>query len=493
MEQHTDTVINECNQKDIPKDHATANPGEILEQLIENSSNQIDATDEIINESIPASIKHDNPSDHDTQKTDTSQDPLVQRASVLETFNNTVIELIEELKDTFPELRESLIERYQDLRSDDSSVLEWFETHAQSHFMDITTKNDELFKKHDTTFLLPDINFSHLWKCKLTKKTKVAIWKYLHVLLLLVSHYQLSTQDFEATFSQWNQMLDESSVDEDELKKMRSQAEHIMKLMENLASQKDDDEEEEDGDDNKEERTHEDDKTGFTEEDLKQDPFIQQLENSKIAKFAKELSKEIDVSSLGFSPEAGAQSFQDVLGSIGKNPQRLLGLVKKVGDKIQTKLNAGDINQSELVSEAHDLVKTMQDSKAFKRMFKKAKKRGKGGVDPHTLFNTMMKNMAQTKGGPFEGQHQPEMNPDAMQAMISQMMGGMAGMGNPLQNANEAATRDRLRQKLANRDNEQVTQKQEDALTDNIKQMEGTNKKRRKKKKKKKSNSGSVE
>ena len=91
---------------------------------------------------------------------------------------------------------------------DDTSLMDWFIANAQPHFLAITTKSEALFKENDATFLLPDINFTQLWKCKLTAATKAAIWKYLHVMLLLVSHYQLNTHDFESTFAQWNEMLD---------------------------------------------------------------------------------------------------------------------------------------------------------------------------------------------------------------------------------------------------------------------------------------------
>ena len=152
---------------------------------------------------------------------------------------------MDELKGTFPELKESLDERYAAAAApDDTALMDWFITNAQPHFLAITTKSEALFKENDATFLLPDINFTQLWKCKLTKATKAAIWKYLHVMLLLVSHYQLNTHDFESTFAQWNEMLDGNKggqMDEAELHKMKAHAEHIMQLMQSLAGGDEDD------------------------------------------------------------------------------------------------------------------------------------------------------------------------------------------------------------------------------------------------------------
>lgn len=418
----------------------------------------------------------------DTTSTPTPEALAAERATILATFNTTVGDLVDELKGTFPELKESLDERYSvAVAPDDPSLLQWFETNAQPHFMRLTTKDDALFKEHDTTFLLPDINFSQLWKCKLTKATKGAIWKYLHVLLLLVSRYQLDTHDFESTFAKWNEMLDGSKMDEAEMQRMKTHAEQMMQLMQGLAAGDDEADDDEhavggdggdaDGDADTNGATG-DEKAKRFEEELKQDPFIQQLENSKIAKFAQELSSEIDVSSLGLAPDAKVESFQDVFGLIGQNPQRLMGLVKSVGDKIQHKMSSGDIQQSELVEEAHTLVKSMQDSKAFKQMFKKARKRGgksgggggAGGLDPQAMFAMMAKQMASMPGmegmmggaggpggpdGPGGAGGMPD--PAAMQAMMAQMMGGMGGMGagggaNALA---RAETQDRLRRKLA--------------------------------------------
>lgn len=421
-------------------------------------------------------VIEEGPSSHEPHAADafngsepnTNDNKSEQRAKVLATFNKTVGDLIDELKGAFPELKESLEERYASAAApDDTSLMDWFIANAQPHFLDITTKNEAVFTKNDATFLLPDINFSQLWKCPITKANKTAIWKYLHVMLLLVSHYQLNTHDFEKTFSQWNEMLDghqQGQMNEEELHKMKEHADQVMKLMQSLTGEDKDDEKEEDSDDDDD--IHEaggtsEEKAKRFEEKLKEDPFIQQLENSKIARFAKELSSEIDVSSLGISPDANIDSFQDVFGTIGKNPEKLLGLVKSVGDKIQNKLTTGDLNQSELVEEAHTLVKSMQDSKAFKKMFKKARKKGKhGGLDPTAMFATMAKQMASMPGmppmpnGDAPGGEMPD--PAAMQQMMAQMMGAMGGGGGGGGGAaalSRMGTQERLRNKLAARQN----------------------------------------
>lgn len=371
------------------------------------------------------------------------------RASLVEKFNTTVRDLVAELQLTFPELKDTIDERYAVIDLSDASLLEWFRVHAQPHYLALTMKDETVFDERtsetaaeDTAtttdhasaadastpddthsskgslFLLPDINFAQLWKCKLTKSNKNAIWKYLHVLLLLVSHYEMQAavvgadgtatgtggadDKMRQTLEQWNQMFDHEKLSDDEMRKMKDHAENIMRLMENLNQP--------DGDDDANDANDEDDgeytsntRPNLSADDLKNDPFLRNLENSKIAKFAQELSSELDASALGLTGD-GTESFQDVFGMLGKNPQKLMGLVQTVGNKIQHKMQSGDIQQSDLVAEAQQLMQSMQGSKAFKTMFKKGRRgRGKGGG----------------------GGGMPPFNPQAMMQAMAQQMGNL--------------------------------------------------------------------
>lgn len=408
---------------------------------------------------------------YEASTADTNQQPSIHpessSASCVETFNGTVRELINELQVTFPELKDTIEERYTDMSTDDESVLLWFSENAKAHHMALTTKDESLFKENKALFLLPDINFSQLWKCKLTKANKNAIWKYLHVLLLVVSHYEVQnvtqkmvqqttdvdskdntnatlstestntppTPNMQETFEQWNKLLDSNKLSEEDMQKMKEQSENIMKLMQNLHKSQDDTEDaDDDADDDNEQDGGGNAKPSF--EDIQNDPFVKKLEGSKIAQFAKELSTELNMNDLGLSEDAKMDSFQDVFGMMGKDPQKLFGLVQTVGNKIQSKMQHGDIQQNELVAEAHDLMQSMQGSQAFKNMFTSGKRKGKGsgGLDPHTLFKQMSKHM----------NFDPSQIDPAMMQQAMAMMGGM-GANMPA----GGATRSRLQNKLA--------------------------------------------
>jgi hypothetical protein len=61
-----------------------------------------------------------------------------------------------------------------------------------------------------------------------------------------------------------------------------------------------------------------------------------------------------------------------------KNPQKMMGLMKTIGDKLQTKMKSGEISEEEIMKEASELMGKMKGMGG-----------GKGG------FADIMKNMAQ--------------------------------------------------------------------------------------------------
>jgi Asp-tRNA(Asn)/Glu-tRNA(Gln) amidotransferase C subunit len=219
-------------------------------------------------------------------------------------------------------------------------------------------------------------------------------------------------------------------VDEEKLKQMKEQTEKVFKLMQNLASQDtEDDVFEEDG------KTQEGGLPQF-EEELRKDPFMKKLEKSKIAKLAEELAGELKIDDIASELSGGSDtSMDEILKKLGKDPKQIMNLVKSVGNKIQDKLSSGNISQEDLISEAQDLISSMKDSKAFKKMFKKAGKNG--NLNPMDLFNMLSKQFGEG-GGDMED--------------MMRMMNTMGPMPAPRRNNNPthsaSATQERLRKKL---------------------------------------------
>jgi hypothetical protein len=69
----------------------------------------------------------------------------------------------------------------------------------------------------------------------------------------------------------------------------------------------------------------------------------------------------------------------DVFKRLFKNPTKLMSLVKNVGSKLDEKLKKGDINESELLKEAGEMMQHMKNMPGMKEMMSKMGMGGGGG------------------------------------------------------------------------------------------------------------------
>ena len=100
------------------------------------------------------------------------------------------------------------------------------------------------------------------------------------------------------------------------------------------------------------------------------------IDNSLIGNLAKELSDELDMSSMNIDPE-NTNNVGDVFSNLlsGENPMKFMNLIQTVGDKINNKVSSGDLNQDDLINEAGKMMGAL------------------GGNNP--MFGNMFKNMNQ--------------------------------------------------------------------------------------------------
>lgn len=151
--------------------------------------------------------------------------------------------------------------------------------------------------------------------------------------------------------------------------------------------------------------------------------FLESIENSKIANLAKEISKEINISSLNIDKPEDIAKLMDFSGS-----NNLLGnIVNKVSSKLTEKISAGEINQEDLMSEAMSMMSMLNG----------------GGLGGAGGLADMLKGMG-GMGGLGDLMNNP---------MMSEMM-KMAKKGKTQtkntggQRKGTSSTRDRLRKKL---------------------------------------------
>ena len=237
-------------------------------------------------------------------------------------------------------------------------------------FFDILYKNEEIFKSESTvsTEFLPYIIFKHLWKCDITEKTKDTIWKYLQLILFSIVNCVKDSESFGNTASLFN------SIDEVDFK---------AKLHATLTSVQ-----------NAFNPTDDATGTGATAataatagaaagpstmpnaNDIHD--HMSGMLNGKLGNLAKEIAEETAESlDIDFN---NVTNVQDIFQSLFKNPAKLMNIVKSVGDKLDSRIKSGNIDETELLSEATEIMNNMKNMPGLENMQEMLAKMGMGGL-----------------------------------------------------------------------------------------------------------------
>ena len=261
------------------------------------------------------------------------------------------------------------------------------------------------------TMFLPDIEFSNLYYDDTSDKTKQTLWKYLQLILFNI----ITTIDDIAFFGDSLELL--KIIDGD---KFSSKIQDTIEELSKMFSFK---EENDTSNDTSNDTNIPDFAKMFDGSanqfnmfatmlnDLsgnsnnadynipdKEELFshINKLINGKIGSLAKEIAeettKDMDLDTDNIS------DVNDVLKGFMKNPTKLLGLISKISNKINSKMKDGSLKESELLEEATNIFKNMKDMP------------GMGN------FNDIIKSMNLDQFMPKGG----KINPSAFQNMMEQ-------------------------------------------------------------------------
>ena len=280
-------------------------------------------------------------------------------------FFKVMKDFIADLLATFPELAETLspdlaavhagsIEdpKTPELVASYQVLYSHLEASLPAHFFNILGECDDVFSAE--CFFLPGINFKTLWGENITEKTKLVLWKYLKLLLLLV----VSNMTDKKGFGDAAKLFD--SLDDKDLKAKIDEA-------------------------TKDIRDFFTDAPMPNPADLQD--HLQGLMGGKLGSLAKEIADE----TVG---DATPEKMQEML----KDPSKLFGLVHTVGDKIDKKIKAGELKESELIEEAVNMlakIKDMPGMGGFENMFKKFS--GGGKMDFSGMQGKLNQNMKAAK------------------------------------------------------------------------------------------------
>ena len=269
------------------------------------------------------------------------------------------------------------------------------------------------------TMFLPDIEFSNLYYDDTSDKTKQTLWKYLQLILFNI----ITTIDDIAFFGDSLELL--KIIDGDKFSsKIQDTIEELSKM---FSFKEENDATNDTSNDTSNETSNDTNIPDFAKmfdgsanqfnmfatmlNDMsgnsnnaeynipdKEELFshINKLINGKIGSLAKEIAeettKDMDLDTDNIS------DVNDVLKGFMKNPTKLLGLIGKISNKINSKMKDGSLKESELLEEATNIFKNMKDMP------------GMGN------FNDIIKSMNLDQFMPKGG----KINPSAFQNMMEQ-------------------------------------------------------------------------
>lgn len=278
-------------------------------------------------------------------------------------------------------------------------------------FFDILYQNDEMFKEEsniDTEFL-PKIHFKNLWQCDISDKTRETIWKYLQLITFTI----VGTLENKDAFGDTAKLFE--AINADEFKsKLEETLSHMQGLFDTSGNF---------------DACSENLGEGLNMDDIP-DPtqihdHITGMLDGKLGKLAREIAEET-AADLNMDFE-NTTDMKDVFQNLIKNPTKLMGLVKNVGSKLDDKIKSGDLKESELISEATDIMNKMKNMPGMSNIQSMLSKMGMGDL------------------GAAMGGSGAKMNMGAMEANLNQRM-KMAKMKERMKSKGEANARARTEQ-----------------------------------------------
>jgi hypothetical protein len=244
-------------------------------------------------------------------------------------------------------------------------------------FFDILYKNPEIFKEDsvENTEFLPGIVFKLIWSDNISETTRSTIWKYLQLILFSV----IGTVHTSSELGDTAKLFE--AINEDELKsKLQETFENMQGMFDTGCN---------DGingsDDINDDGTKSKPNMGNmpSPEDIHE--HINSMMGGKLGKLAMELAEETALElNLDLDESKDAK---DVFQKLFKNPGKMMGMVKNIGDKIDEKIKSGELKESELMSEGMDLLNKMQSMPGMGDMQKMFSQMGIPGLGKGAKMN----------------------------------------------------------------------------------------------------------
>ena len=271
----------------------------------------------------------------------------------MDNFKSIIHDFTMDLTTTFPEFSHFWTKWTSATDDEYKTLFEYCITVFPERFFDIMYQNAEIFdlKNETNVKFFPDVNFKVLYNCEgVSENTKKTIWKYLQLLLFNV----IGSVDDKSKFGDAANIFDgiDENMLQDKLKETMAGLGDFFKNMEKDEKQEGEGEE----------------KREFTFDPTDGLPNLEEVNehlkgifDGKIGKLAKELADEISGDFNDLVGDNTEGTTQDVLKNLMKNPTKMMGLVKKVGDRLTQKMDSGEISKDDIMKEAGDIMAKMKE------------------------------------------------------------------------------------------------------------------------------------
>ena len=294
--------------------------------------------------------------------------------SIPEEFCKVIKDFTTDLLTTFPEYSATLDPGLVDIlegNCDTNNVKTLFEYVKNTYperFFDLLYQNEDIFTDETVnTEFLPGIVFGKLWSPEISENTKLIIWKYLQLLLFSV----INTENDDKSFGDAAKLFE--AINEDELRK---KLEETMEQMSNVFDMS--------GGNPFTNDASNSDQTDLPDPD-ELHKHINGMLQGNLGKLAAEITEET-MKELN-TDMSGASSVGDIFQNLFKNPGKLMGMIKKVGSKLDTKLKSGELNESEVMQEAMDLMQQMESMPGMANMKNMLNQMGMSGLGKNGKIN----------------------------------------------------------------------------------------------------------
>jgi hypothetical protein len=295
-------------------------------------------------------------------------------------FEKVMNDFIKDLLNSFPEFKEKLSIHYEDNELKTQFLYDYCKRVYPERFFDFLYKNEDIVEDEAiNTEILPALDLKEIWNVEgITDSIKETIWKYLQLIMFSI----VGDINDKSVFGDTSKLFE--AINEDDFKsKMEDTMKDLFELFQNNESN---------GESSGESARESNGTPEFLNPENMQE-HISSLLGGKLGKLASEIAEET-AKELDIDLENVSDS-EDVMKQLLSNPQKLMGLVKKVGGKLDSKIQSGDIKESELMEEAGQLMKKMKDMPGMKNMGDMMKNMG----IPDGSMDQILRGMGMPSGG----------------------------------------------------------------------------------------------